>query len=222
MRERERERESERERERESMRAWTVGRSREGQIDFMLSPEPYTGLHLTTLRSWPEPKSKVRILIDWATQVPPVLSSYSASLRPGPVWTSTILNALESPSSGFLSWFIDQEPKGLCPSRVPFQSSTFPFQVFVVPEFSAQMTHLPNHLKTKAHVRVFGTLSVPLETWQSRPLLPYLPPSSHPAPYLWTLQPIYWSSVHTNPSKREKKIPQAKEWQMPVDWSAFG
>lgn len=29
------------------------------------------GLHFTALRSWPELKSGVRRLIDWATQVPP-------------------------------------------------------------------------------------------------------------------------------------------------------
>ena len=36
----------------------------------MLSMEPNTGLDLTSLRSWPEPKSTVRSLTGWATQVP--------------------------------------------------------------------------------------------------------------------------------------------------------
>ena len=36
----------------------------------MLSMELNEGLYLTTLRSWPEPKSRVRHLTDWTTQVP--------------------------------------------------------------------------------------------------------------------------------------------------------
>ena len=35
-----------------------------------VSMEPEVGLDLTTMRSWPEPKSRVGHLTDWATQVP--------------------------------------------------------------------------------------------------------------------------------------------------------
>ena len=55
-REREREREAEREGERESQAGSTV------------SSEPDTGLHPMIMRSWPELKSRVRCLTDWATQ----------------------------------------------------------------------------------------------------------------------------------------------------------
>jgi len=57
-------------RELESMcsRGRDRGRGREGesQADSLLS----AGFHLTPLRSWPEPKSRVGCLIDWTTQVP--------------------------------------------------------------------------------------------------------------------------------------------------------
>ena len=41
------------------------------QADTILSVEPNTGLDVTTLRSWPEPKSRVECFTKWATQVPP-------------------------------------------------------------------------------------------------------------------------------------------------------
>ena len=46
------------------------GRERESQADSPLSAEFSVGLDLTTLRSWPEPKSRVRHLTVWVTQVP--------------------------------------------------------------------------------------------------------------------------------------------------------
>ena len=63
------ERESERER---AWAGWRAEGERESQADSVPSTEPNAGLHLTTLRSWPEPKSRVGRLTDWATQVPPV------------------------------------------------------------------------------------------------------------------------------------------------------
>ena len=56
-------------RKREREREWGAGR--ESQVDSLLSVELNTGLDLMTLRSLPEPKSRVRCSIDWATQVPP-------------------------------------------------------------------------------------------------------------------------------------------------------
>ena len=44
----------------------------EGKADLALSSELNMGLDLTIMRSWPEPKSRVRVLIDWATQAPPI------------------------------------------------------------------------------------------------------------------------------------------------------
>ena len=47
------------------------GRRREGEkILSRLHTQPDRGLALTTLRSWPELKSRVRCLSDWATQAP--------------------------------------------------------------------------------------------------------------------------------------------------------
>jgi len=46
------------------------GRERESQADSALSVEPDKGLDLTSLRSWPEPKSRAGCLTDWATQAP--------------------------------------------------------------------------------------------------------------------------------------------------------
>ena len=40
---------------------------REGQADSTLSAEPHMGLNPGTLRSWPEPKSRVRCSVDWAS-----------------------------------------------------------------------------------------------------------------------------------------------------------
>ena len=57
-------------RERESVSRGVGGAEGEGQAHSMLSTEPYVGLSLTTLRSWPEPKSWVRHSTDWATQAP--------------------------------------------------------------------------------------------------------------------------------------------------------
>ena len=46
-------------------------RGRRSEADSLLSTEPNTaGLVLRILRLWPEQKSRVRCLIDWATQVP--------------------------------------------------------------------------------------------------------------------------------------------------------
>lgn len=44
---------------------------RESQADSTLSVEPIAGFDLTILRSWPEWKSRVRALADWATQAHP-------------------------------------------------------------------------------------------------------------------------------------------------------
>ena len=55
-------------------RTWWGGAEREGeretQADFPLNVEPSAGLDLMTLRSWPEWKSRVRCLTDWATHAP--------------------------------------------------------------------------------------------------------------------------------------------------------
>lgn len=46
-------------------------KEREWEIqDYELSAEPDAGLELTTLKSWHEPKPRVRHLTDCATQVP--------------------------------------------------------------------------------------------------------------------------------------------------------
>ena len=45
-------------------------RERESQADVLLRVEPHTGLQFTTLRSWPEPESRVGGLTHWATQEP--------------------------------------------------------------------------------------------------------------------------------------------------------
>ena len=45
-------------------------RGRERISDSVVSVKPDTGLHLMTLRSWSEPKSKVGCLNNWATQAP--------------------------------------------------------------------------------------------------------------------------------------------------------
>ena len=61
----------ERESEREwAWAGWRAEGERESQADSVPSTEPNAGLHLTTLRSWPEPKSRVQRLTDWATQAP--------------------------------------------------------------------------------------------------------------------------------------------------------
>ena len=55
----------------EKMHAWTergAEEEGEGQADSMLNIEPYVGVHLMTLRAWPEPKSRVGHSMDWATQ----------------------------------------------------------------------------------------------------------------------------------------------------------
>ena len=59
--------------ERESLSGGGAEREkeRESQAGYTLSTEPNTGLDFTTLRSWPEPKSRVRRLTNWATQTPP-------------------------------------------------------------------------------------------------------------------------------------------------------
>lgn len=36
----------------------------------MLSEEPDTGVNLITLQSWPDLKSRIGLLTNWATQVP--------------------------------------------------------------------------------------------------------------------------------------------------------
>ena len=46
------------------------GRGKEYQADFLLRMEPPTDLDPTTLRSWPELKSRVGCLTNWATQMP--------------------------------------------------------------------------------------------------------------------------------------------------------
>ena len=61
--ERQRERETETERDRE--------RERESQAGSMLPAQsPMWGLIWWTMRSWPEPNSRVRRLTEWATQAP--------------------------------------------------------------------------------------------------------------------------------------------------------
>ena len=57
----------------------------------MLSVEPDVGLSLMTLRSWPEPKSRVPRLTEWATQAPLPLLNYSVKiylfiLERAPAW----------------------------------------------------------------------------------------------------------------------------------------
>ena len=43
---------------------------RESPVDSLLSEEPDVGLDPTILRSWPEPKSRVKCLTNWANQAP--------------------------------------------------------------------------------------------------------------------------------------------------------
>ena len=55
--------------------AWVGGgaereRERESQTDCVLSTEPNAGLNARTLRSWPEPKSRVKQSTNWAIQMP--------------------------------------------------------------------------------------------------------------------------------------------------------
>ena len=54
---------------------------RESSASSPLSKEPEEGLDLTTLRSWPEPKSRVRCSTDWATQTdaPLILSFFNVT-----------------------------------------------------------------------------------------------------------------------------------------------
>ena len=60
-----------RERERETERAQALGGEGEGENlkETTLSAEPDVGLNLMTLRSWLEPKSRVRHSAEWAIQV---------------------------------------------------------------------------------------------------------------------------------------------------------
>lgn len=46
-------------------------KGREPQANSLPSMDPEVGLHLTTLRSWPEPKPNVRCWTTWGTQAPP-------------------------------------------------------------------------------------------------------------------------------------------------------
>ena len=55
-------------------------RERESQADSQQRLEPNSGLNLKTLRSWPEQKSRVRRLANWATQVSPFTQSYPLHL----------------------------------------------------------------------------------------------------------------------------------------------
>ena len=58
----------------------------------MLSTEPQAGLHLTTLRSQPEPKPRAGRLTDCVTQAPQhhLLSKagffHDCTMRPGNIW----------------------------------------------------------------------------------------------------------------------------------------
>ena len=47
--------------------------SRNPQADSLLNLKPHTGLHLVTLRSWPELKSRIICLTNWAIQAPQIL-----------------------------------------------------------------------------------------------------------------------------------------------------
>ena len=65
----------ERQRERESAGASRGEAGRESQAVFTLSAQsPMQGSNSRTMRSWPEPKSRVRCLTDWATQAPCVFT----------------------------------------------------------------------------------------------------------------------------------------------------
>ena len=61
-----------REREKESIGRGEGQREmeRESEADSLLSVEPDARLSPTTLRLWPEPKSRFRHLRDWITQIP--------------------------------------------------------------------------------------------------------------------------------------------------------
>ena len=70
-REREREREKETERERRCPCEQERGRRWQLQAGTVLSVQTLRwGSNSQTMRSWPEPKSRVRCLTDWATQAP--------------------------------------------------------------------------------------------------------------------------------------------------------
>ena len=49
------------------------GRRRERETDSLLNAEPNPGLHLTTLRSWPELKLRIGCSTNWVIQAPPVI-----------------------------------------------------------------------------------------------------------------------------------------------------
>ena len=53
---------------------------RASQADSTPSTESHLGFNLTSLRSWHEPKSRVRHLTNWATQVPHSKISYNKKM----------------------------------------------------------------------------------------------------------------------------------------------
>ena len=81
---------------------WREGqreRETESQADSLLSTEPATGLDPTTLRSWPEPKSRVSHLTDWGTQAPlphmlskcyPHSTYYFCNTEKIPTWANNV------------------------------------------------------------------------------------------------------------------------------------
>jgi len=62
---------------------WGAEGGRESQADSLLSVEHSLGLILTTLRSWPELRSRVGCLTNWATQVPQERHKLKPSGRKG-------------------------------------------------------------------------------------------------------------------------------------------
>ena len=55
----------------------------ESQADSTPSLKPYPALYLTILRSWPEPKSGVRSLLDWAANPGALVKSKTWIVEPG-------------------------------------------------------------------------------------------------------------------------------------------
>ena len=63
---------------------------RESQADSPISKEPHVGPDPVTLRSWSEPKTRVRWLTDWANQVPLKFSEILKSIFKGKkIWLKT-------------------------------------------------------------------------------------------------------------------------------------
>jgi len=71
--------------ERECEHEQTEGGEAEGQADSTLSTEPNAGLDSRIPRPWPEPKSRVGHLTDWATQAPLHICTFMETATQAPL-----------------------------------------------------------------------------------------------------------------------------------------